>query len=184
MSRQSNFVLALAKKVNHLRKFRWISNILAGRILLPLVLRFERRQRGFQKRWHSPFKVRGNVRGSSKSAGGWDSNPPKLTCVHVRTQDHCHWASFPRLTIRITLLSYCMSYTKLMWSALPNDAPFNFPCRIKGPDDVTGHPVWFPVPSFRWVLYASLGIMCLSGGPPWWLDYRLDFILLGTAPSL
>jgi len=26
---------------------------------------------------------------------------------------------------------------------------------------------------------------CVSlGGLPWWLDYRLDFILLGTAPSL
>ena len=70
MNPQSNFVLARAKKVNHLRKFRWISNILAGRILLPLVLRFERRQRGFQKRWHSPFKVRGNIGGSSRGAGG------------------------------------------------------------------------------------------------------------------
>ena len=38
-------------------------------------------------------------------------------------------------------------------------------------------------PSFRGGSYAYFGIMCLSGGPPWGLDYRLDFILLGTAPS-
>lgn len=62
------------------------------------------------------------------------------------------------------ILLYRMSYTNLMWSAPANYAKLNFPCRIRGPDDVTGHPVWFPVHYFRWVLYASLGIMCLCGG--------------------
>jgi hypothetical protein len=75
---------------------------------------------------------------------------------------NCDLSSCSSLMFKIPL--YRMSYTKLMWSAQPNDAQFNFPWHIKGPDDVTGQPVWFPVHYFRWILYASLEIMCLTGG--------------------
>ena len=122
----------------------------------------------------------------AKKCGGWDSD-------HIRThRSCCAWLRGHRMIVigQASLVgqsgspsSFLRVYTRLLWSALADDSNFTFPCRIKRPDDATGHPVWFPVPSFRWVLYASLGIMCPSG-PPWWLDYRLDFILLGAAPSL
>ena len=38
-------------------------------------------------------------------------------------------------------------------------------------------------PSFRDGSCMPILGSCVSLGPPWRLDYRLDFILLGTAPS-